>query len=192
LFTGIIEEIGSVTKNQSGELKVSCMKLLSDAQYGDSIAVNGVDLTISEIYENELEFNVMPETFRKSNLLNAVEGTKVNLERSLTLQTKLSGHLVRGVVETTCKLISLEDESNAIIATYEVDPTFLKYILIKGPITLDGASLTIISKNKNCFAVSLVEWTQQNTNLIQANIGKLVNLETDIFARYIDQLIDRD
>jgi len=192
LFTGIIEEIGLVTKNQSGELKVSCMKLLSDAQYGDSIAVNGVDLTISGIYDNELGFNVMPETFRKSNLLDAIKGTKVNLERSLTLQTKLSGHIVRGVVETTCQLISLEDENNAIIATYEVDPIFLKYILIKGPVTLDGASLTIISKNENSFAVSLVEWTQQNTNLIESKIGKLVNLETDIFARYIDQLIDRE
>ncbi|MDG1990158.1 MAG: riboflavin synthase [Dehalococcoidia bacterium] len=192
MFTGIIEEIGLVTKNQSGELKVSCMKLLSDAQYGDSIAVNGVDLTISGIYDNELGFNVMPETFRKSNLLDAIKGTKVNLERSLTLQTKLSGHIVRGVVETTCQLISLEDENNAIIATYEVDPIFLKYILIKGPVTLDGASLTIISKNENSFAVSLVEWTQQNTNLIESKIGKLVNLETDIFARYIDQLIDRE
>ena len=134
----------------------------------------------------------MPETFRRSNLIHQTDGSSVNLESSLTLQTKISGHIVRGVVETTCFLESLSEEQNAIVASYKTDAEFLKYILIKGPVTLDGVSLTVISKNTESFAVSLVEWTQQNTNLLMRENGDEVNLETDIFARYIEQLIDRD
>ncbi|MFB0900913.1 MAG: riboflavin synthase [Dehalococcoidia bacterium] len=192
MFTGIIEEIGIVEKNKSGQLIIQCSKILSDAQLGDSIAINGVDLTISKIFPNSLGFDIMPETFRKSNLVNSIEKSKVNLERSLTLQTKLSGHIVRGVIETTCNLFSMDKEDNAIIATYQVSPQYLNYILKKGPVAIDGVSLTVISKNKDSFSVSLVEWTQKNTNLLERKIGALINLETDILARYVEQLIDRD
>lgn len=192
MFTGIIEEVGIVTENHDGKLVIKCEKLVEDANLGDSIAVNGVDLTVNKINDNLIHFDVMPETFRRSNLIHQTDGSSVNLESSLTLQTKISGHIVRGVVETTCFLESLSEEQNAIVASYKTDAEFLKYILIKGPVTLDGVSLTVISKNTESFAVSLVEWTQQNTNLLMRENGDEVNLETDIFARYIEQLIDRD
>ena len=192
MFTGIIEEVGIVTENHDGKLIIKCEKLVEDANLGDSIAVNGVDLTVNKINDNLIHFDVMPETFRRSNLIHQTDGSSVNLESSLTLQTKISGHIVRGVVETTCFLESLSEEQNAIVASYKTDAEFLKYILIKGPVTLDGVSLTVISKNTESFAVSLVEWTQQNTNLLMRENGDEVNLETDIFARYIEQLIDRD
>lgn len=191
MFTGIIEEVGTVEENQDGKLIISCKKIVKDANLGDSIAVNGVDLTVNKINNNLIHFDVMPETFRRSNLIHQTDGSSVNLESSLTLQTKISGHIVRGVVETTCFLESLSEEQNAIVASYKTDAEFLKYILIKGPVTLDGVSLTVISKNTESFAVSLVEWTQQNTNLLMRENGDEVNLETDIFARYIEQLIDR-
>lgn len=192
MFTGIIEEVGIVAENHDGKLVIKCEKLVEDANLGDSIAVNGVDLTVNKINGNLIHFDVMPETFRRSNLIHQTDGSSVNLESSLTLQTKISGHIVRGVVETTCFLESLSEEQNAIVASYKTDAEFLKYILIKGPVTLDGVSLTVISKNTESFAVSLVEWTQQNTNLLMRENGDEVNLETDIFARYIEQLIDRD
>ena len=191
MFTGIIEEVGIVTENHDGKLVIKCEKLVEDANLGDSIAVNGVDLTVNKINDNLIHFDVMPETFRRSNLIHQTDGSSVNLESSLTLQTKISGHIVRGVVETTCFLESLSEEQNAIVASYKTDAEFLKYILIKGPVTLDGVSLTVISKNTESFSVSLVEWTQQNTNLLMRENGDEVNLETDIFARYIEQLIDR-
>ena len=191
MFTGIIEEVGTVEENQDGKLIISCKKIAEDANLGDSIAVNGVDLTVNKINNNLIHFDVMPETFRRSNLIHQTDGSSVNLESSLTLQTKISGHIVRGVVETTCFLESLSEEQNAIVASYKTDAEFLKYILIKGPVTLDGVSLTVISKNTESFSVSLVEWTQQNTNLLMRENGDEVNLETDIFARYIEQLIDR-
>tara|TARA_Y100001970_G_scaffold294173_1_gene447943 strand:- start:1896 stop:2474 length:579 start_codon:yes stop_codon:yes gene_type:complete len=192
MFTGIIEEVGTVIENQAGKLIIQSEKIIDGADLGDSIAVNGVDLTVNKINNNSIHFDVMPETYRRSNLMHHTQGSTVNLESSLTLQTKISGHLVRGVVETTCTLVSFKEENNAVIASYKTDIQFLKYILIKGPVTLDGVSLTVISKNTNSFSVSLVEWTQQNTNLLMREIGDEVNLETDIFARYIEQLIDRD
>ncbi len=192
MFTGIIEEVGIVAENHDGKLVIKCEKLVEDANLGDSIAVNGVDLTVNKINDNLIHFDVMPETVRRANLIHQTDGSSVNLESSLTLQTKISGHIVRGVVETTCFLENLSEEQNAIVASYKTDAEFLKYILIKGPVTLDGVSLTVISKNTESFAVSLVEWTQQNTNLLMRENGDEVNLETDIFARYIEQLIDRD
>ena len=192
MFTGIIEEVGTIIENQDGKLIISSEKVIFEADLGDSIAVNGVDLTVNKIKNNSMYFDVMPETFRRSNLINHPQGSSVNLESSLTLQTKISGHLVRGVVETTCSVVNFNKEKNAIIASYKTDPQFLKYILIKGPVTLDGVSLTVISKDAESFSVSLVEWTQQNTNLLMREIGDEVNLETDIFARYIEQLIDHD
>ena len=109
MFTGIIEEVGTVEENQDGKLIISCKKIVKDANLGDSIAVNGVDLTVNKINNNLIHFDVMPETFRRSNLIHQTDGSSVNLESSLTLQTKISGHIVRGVVETTCFLESLSE-----------------------------------------------------------------------------------
>jgi len=190
MFTGIIEEIGTVLSHGIGELILECPVVTSDADLGDSIAVNGVDLTVRSIGENNLSFDVMNETYNCSNLEGLKKGDFVNLERSVTAGTKLSGHIVRGVVETTCSILQFKDDNDSIIASYQVQPEYLKYIVMKGPVCLDGVSLTVMGRDQNSFSVSLVQYTQENTNLTQRNIGDRVNLETDIFARYVEQILE--
>lgn len=190
MFTGIIEEVGTVRSHEGGELVIECDLILSDAALGDSIAVNGVDLTVRTIDEDALRFDVMTETYRRANLEKLTPGDAVNLERSVTGATRLSGHIVRGVVETTCTLDSFTPEGEAIIARYLVEPEFLKFIVMKGPVTVDGVSLTVMARDDESFSISLVQYTQEHTNLMGYQPGDQINLETDIFARYVDQLLE--
>jgi riboflavin synthase len=190
MFTGIIEEVGTVRAHEGGELVIGCDLIRSDAALGDSIAVNGVDLTVRTIDDDALRFDVMNETYRVANLGSLQPGDAVNLERSVTGATRLSGHIVRGVVETTCTLDSFTPEGEAVIARYRVDPEYLKFIVMKGPITVDGVSLTVMARDEESFSVSLVQYTQEHTNLMRHQPGDQINLETDIFARYVDQLLE--
>lgn len=190
MFTGIIEELGTVRRREGGVLVIGCSTILEDSRLGDSIAVNGVDLTVRAIDGWSMTFDVMNETFNRSNLGELVEGDVVNLERSVTGATRLSGHIVRGVVETTCSLVSLTPDADAIIARYRVSPEYLPYIAMKGPVCVDGASLTVMGRDADSFSVSLVQYTQEHTNLTRRKPGDSINLETDIFARYIEQILD--
>ena len=190
MFTGIIEEVGEVRAREGGELVIACRTILEDVALGDSIAVNGVDLTVRTIGDDSLSFDVMPETFRRSNLGEAAPGARVNLERSVRPLDRLSGHIVRGVVETTCRLDSLTPEGEAIIARYRPPADYLPYILMKGPVCLDGASLTVMARDEESFSVSLVQYTQEHTNLTSRQPGDSINLETDLLARYIEQLLE--
>jgi riboflavin synthase len=157
---------------------------------GDSISVNGCDLTCTYFEEDGFHANVMPETYRRTNLGKLKPGDVVNLERALTLAQRLGGHLVRGVVEATGELVSLTPESEALIARYTAPPEILRYTIVKGPITIDGVSLTVIDKTDETFAVSLVQFTQEHTNLTRRAPGDRVNLESDIIGRYVGQLLD--
>ncbi len=189
MFTGIIEEVGTVRRADQGTLVIECRKILEGTVLGDSIAINGVDLTVAAIDGALLTFNCMPETYRRSNLGELAEGAGVNLERSLTLATRLSGHLVRGVVEATGTLVSLTPEGDALIARYNAPAEILRHCVVKGPITVDGASLTVVAKDAESFSVSLVQYTQEHTNLVGREAGDSVNLESDIIARYVDELL---
>ena len=189
MFTGIIEEVGVVQEAGAGTLRIAATTVLADAQLGDSIAINGVDLTVAELDGGAFFANVMPETYRRSNLRNLVAGDRVNLERSLRAADRLSGHIVRGVVEGTGRLRALTAEADAIIARYDAPPELLRYMVVKGPVAVDGASLTIVDKDATSFAVSLVQYTQEHTNLTQRVPGDEINLETDILARYVDELL---
>lgn len=189
MFTGIIEEVGKVLEAGDGVLRIEAPIVLDDAKLGDSIAINGVDLTVAQISEREFMANVMPETYRRSNLANLRAGDRVNLERSLRPLDRLSGHIVRGVVEGTGTLESLKAEDDAIIATYVAPPDLLRFVVVKGPICVDGASLTVIAKTERTFAVSLVQYTQEHTNLTDREAGDTINLETDILARYVGELL---
>ena len=189
MFTGIIEEVGSVLKGENGTLVIGCTRILDGSQLGDSIAVNGVDLTVTEMDGESMTFNCMPETYRRSNLGELKAGDAVNLERSLTPTTRLSGHIVRGVVEATGRLLSMTPEGEAVLARYAAPPDILRHTVVKGPITIDGASLTVIAKDQSSLTVSLVQFTQEHTNLTQKQPGDSVNLESDILARYVDQLL---
>jgi len=189
MFTGIIEEVGTVVEAGEGSLRIRAPQILSDARLGDSIAINGVDLTVAAIDSETFFANLMPETYRRSNLGDLVAGDLVNLERSVRPMDRLSGHIVRGVVEATGTLRSLAPEGDAIIAWLDAPPELLRYMVVKGPVCIDGISLTIIAKDGQGFAVSLVQYTQEHTNLIRRRPGDRINLETDILARYVEQII---
>lgn len=190
MFTGIIEEIGTVREANEGKMIINAKKVLWGTNLGDSIAINGCDLTCTYLEEDGFHASVMPETYRRTNLGDLKPGDEVNLERALTLAQRLGGHLVRGVVEATGTLESFTPEGNAIIARYHAPPEILRYVVLKGPITIDGASLTVMDKTPDTLSVSLVEFTQQHTNLMRRAPGDRVNLESDIIARYVDQLLE--
>lgn len=189
MFTGIIEEVGRVRAREGGVLVIECSTIIEGTQLGDSIAVNGVDLTVRTMDEQSMTFDVMPETYRRSNLGASSAGDRVNLERSVRPMDRLSGHIVRGVVETTCTLDGFTPEADAIIARYLVTPDYLRFIVMKGPICVDGVSLTVMGRDAESFSVSLVQYTQEHTNLTSREPGASINLETDILARYVDQLL---
>ena len=189
MFTGIIEEVGTVKETERGRLVIGCQKILRGTNLGDSIAINGVDLTVAQMEEDSFLANVMPETYRRSNLGQLKPGDAVNLERSLYVGARISGHIVRGVVEATGTLLSLTPEEDAVIARYAAPPQILRYVVVKGPIAIDGVSLTVIAKDETSFSVSLVRYTMENTNLTRKEAGDAVNLESDIIARYVEQLL---
>ena len=189
MFTGIIEEVGTVLEADRGRLRIACRKVLAGTELGDSVAINGVDLTVMQMDEESLHFQCMPETYRRSNLGQLRPSDPVNLERSLTLASRLSGHLVRGVVEATGTLLSLTPEEDAVIARYGAPADILRHTVVKGPITIDGVSLTVIAKDDRSFTVSLVQYTQEYTNLTRRSLGDTVNLESDIIARYVEELL---
>ena len=189
MFTGIIEEVGSVTEAGEGAMWIRAPFILTDAKLGDSIAINGVDLTVAEIVGETFFANLMPETYRRSNLGELRAGDLVNLERSVRPTDRLSGHIVRGVVEATCILHSFTPEAEAVIVRYTAPRDFLKYIVVKGPVCVDGISLTVVAKDADTFSVSIVQYTQEHTNLLRRKPGDRINLETDIIARYVEQFI---
>ena len=189
MFTGIIEEVGEVVAADAGVLRIRAPRILGDAKLGDSIAINGVDLTVTAIEADCFLADVMPETYRRSNLGDLATGAPVNLERSVRPSDRLSGHIVRGVVEGRATILSFQPESAAIVARFSTPPELLRYMVVKGPVTIDGASLTIIDKTTDSFAVSLVQYTQEHTTLVRKLPGDSVNIETDIIARYVESLL---
>jgi riboflavin synthase len=189
MFTGIIEEVGTVREAGAGRLVIEARRTVEGTNLGDSIAINGVDLTVASMGKTDFTFNVMPETYRRSNLDLLAAGDHVNLERSLTLATRISGHLVRGVVEGTGRVISFTAEADAVLARYSAPTELMRYVVVKGPIAVDGVSLTVVERDEGSFVVSLVTYTQENTNLTRRKVGDAVNLETDIIARYVEQLL---
>lgn len=190
MFTGIIEEVGTVTEAGEGTLWIRAPHILTDANLGDSIAINGVDLTVAEIRDDTFFANLMPETYRRSNLGELRAGDLVNLERSVRPNDRLSGHIVRGVVEGVGSLHSLTPEGEAIIARLLAPPELLRHMVVKGPVCIDGISLTIVAKDEESFSVSLVQYTQEHTNLVNRKPGDRINLETDIIARYVEQYVE--
>lgn len=189
MFTGIVEEVGTVHVAEGGVLTIECHDIVEGTKLGDSIAVNGVDLTVREMTAGSMTFDVMPETFRRSNLRDARPGDLINLERSVRPNDRLSGHIVRGVVEATCSLESLTPEGEALIARFRPPAEYMRYIVMKGPVCVDGVSLTVMERDDATFSVSLVQYTQEHTNLTRRQPGASINLETDIIARYVEQLL---
>jgi riboflavin synthase len=191
MFTGIIEELGTVLQSGS-RLRVGCATVLSDLTPGASIAVNGVCLTAVDITPDSFSADLAPETLRRSNLGDLVVGSRVNLERPATLTTRLSGHLVQGHVDATAELVSLDalgDENYwlSIRIPSELD----RYLVHKGSITVDGISLTIASLDSNLVGITIIPHTFINTRLGTLKPAARVNIEVDVIAKHVEKLLAR-
>jgi riboflavin synthase len=190
LFTGIVEEVGNVRSVAPGRLVINAKRVTWGTNLGDSIAVNGCDLTAVYFDEDGFEANVIDETYKRTNLGDLKPGDPVNLERALTLAGRIGGHLVRGVIEYTGTLASFTPQEHSVVARFFAPKEILRYTIVKGSIAVNGASLTIIDRDEESFSVGLIPYTQEHTNIMNLRPGDRVNLESDIIARYVEQLLD--
>lgn len=188
MFTGIIEEIGTIKESSSRRLVIEARKVLEGTRVGDSIAVNGACLTIASIDKDNFSVDIMPETLRHTNLGKLHYGDLVNLERALVIGSRVGGHIVQGHVEGVGKVISMLPEDEAVIMKISTPRGLSPYIVVKGFIAVDGVSLTVTDCNSSSFNVSLVAYTQQNTILGSKKPGSWVNLEVDVIAKYVERL----
>jgi len=188
VFTGIIEEVGRVISAGPGKLTIAASDVLQGMEFGESIAVNGVCLTITSFNSNSFSVDMMPETLKRTNLGLVSAGDEVNLERPLALGGRLGGHLVQGHVDDTGRVTSVTWDNEAVIMGIEAPPEVRRYTVEKGFIAVDGVSLTIIAKDADSFCVSVVDYTRKHTNLGGRRVGDPVNLEVDIIAKYVEQL----
>jgi len=189
LFTGIIEEVGHVSRIGGGSLVIDCHKVLEDVQLGDSIAVNGVCLTVTHFDKSSFTADVMPETVRRTSLAELKKGSPVNLERALTLASRLGGHIVSGHIDSTGEIVKFADEGNAILMTISAGPELLRYIVEKGSVALDGISLTVAKVTDSDFTVSLIPHTREVTNLGSKKTGSPINIETDVLGKYVEKML---
>ncbi len=193
MFTGIIEEIGTLAAirkgNQSISLTVSCHKVLEGTKIGDSIATSGACLTVTSLLETGLTADVTPETLRRTAFAEWPVGTRVNLERALTLSSRLGGHLVSGHIDGTGRIVEKRNVGNSVEISVSADAALMKYILGKGSVAVDGVSLTVAARETGRFTVSVIPETAGKTTILERRIGDLVNLECDMVGKYIEQFL---
>lgn len=186
MFTGIIEEVGRLKSLDGGRIEISCEKILSDINIGDSISTNGICLTVVDYGENYFAADVMPETFRKTSLADK----NFNLERALKVGDRLGGHIVSGHIDGVGKILNIRAEGNALLIDVTAESHLLKQIAPKGSVALDGISLTVVDAGAESFSVSMIPHTREVTNFKFKRVGSLVNVETDILAKYVERLIN--
>jgi len=195
MFTGIIEDIGTVktlqSDRQSMNITVISPKMVADVKLGDSIAVNGVCLTVTHFNEQELVMDIMPETVKATNLWQLTAGDAVNLERAMPANGRFGGHFVAGHVDGVGKIVRKRPMANAVYIDIELSEELTSFCIPKGSITIDGTSLTLFHVNKNSVTVSLIPHTYKETVLGTKKIGALVNVETDLVGKYIIHQLQR-
>ncbi len=189
MFTGIIEEAGSVVSVAVGKLVIAAGKVLDGIQSGGSIAVNGICLTVTDFDDTTFTVDVMPETIRRTNLERLHPGERVNLERPVGLGGEIGGHLVQGHIDGTGRVASITREGEAVLIRFETPPELIRYIVEKGFIAVDGTSLTVVDKDATSFSVSIVGYTREHTILADRKTGDTVNLETDIIGKYVAEFM---
>ncbi|MBI2858358.1 MAG: riboflavin synthase [Chloroflexi bacterium] len=187
MFTGIVEEMGTVEDASRQSLKVAARKVLGDLALGDSVAINGACLTVTNIGPSGFSVDVMPETRARTNLGRVQRGERVNLERALTLKSRVGGHLVQGHVDDTGTVISSIRDENAVRLQVSAPAGVTRYLVQKGFVAVDGVSLTVTSCGERDFGVSLVGFTLAGTTLGETRPGRQVNIEIDIIAKYVEQ-----
>lgn len=193
MFTGIVEETGIVkalsANTLPAKIQIQCNQVLNDTQIGDSIAVNGVCLTATEISKPTFTADIMKETLERSSLGDLKVGSIVNLERAASLNTRLGGHIVSGHIDGTGKISKIEEIENTHWYTIKCDNNLLNLIVEKGSITIDGISLTVARVSHEDFQVSIIPHTLRETTLMGKKVGDKVNLENDIIGKYVEKLL---
>ncbi len=193
MFTGIVEEVGTVLsinkQSESAQISIKCKRILDGLKLGDSVAVNGVCLTIVDILNNSFKVDVSFETISKSNIGSLSINSRVNLERALKLSDRLSGHLVLGHVDSKYTISKIEKKGNFYILGVAIDSYVYKYCITKGSITIDGISLTINKVFKDYLELTIIPHTFENTNLMYKKIGNYVNIEVDVLGKYVEKML---
>ncbi|HWI54363.1 MAG TPA: riboflavin synthase [Desulfobacteria bacterium] len=193
MFTGIIEEMGKIKKihkgTDSARLTIDADVVLTDVKLGDSIAVNGICLTVVNFSRSVFEVDVMAETLRKTNLEELKPGDVVNLERALRVGDRFGGHIVSGHIDGVGVISRQQREDIAILTEIEAPPEVMKYVVTKGSVAIDGISLTVVNCTDKAFIVSLIPHTAKMTTLGYKKTGDRVNLESDIIGRYVERLM---
>lgn len=193
MFTGIIEEIGvireSVKSDKQAFITVECKKILDGSKTGDSIAIDGVCQTVTAIDKNSFSVQISSETLDVTNFSKLKTGSKVNLERALTLNSRLGGHIVTGHIDGLAKVKNIQKKSGFYDIKFEFEKDLLKYVAKKGSVTLNGVSLTVANVVSNEFSVAIIPHTFENTNLNCLKTGDFVNIEVDILAKYVEKIL---
>ncbi len=187
MYSGIIEELGTVKHCSTTGLIIEAHQVLEDLAIKDSIAVDGICLTVTDLGENWFHVDTMPETLRRTNLGSLQVAAKVNLERSLAANGRIGGHIVQGHIEAAVTVLSLQEDGIGLSVEIEL-PTHLRpYIVSKGFVALNGISLTVVEAKEDHFSIALIPYTREHTNMGQIRPGTKLNLETDILGRYVAQ-----
>jgi riboflavin synthase len=193
MFTGIIEEIGTIKAIHKGRISASlAIKaeiVTQDLKIGDSVNTNGACLTVTSFNSSSFTVDVMAETMRKTNLSMLSPGAKVNLERALKLSDRLGGHMVSGHIDGTGEISEIFTEENATWFRIHTENEILKYIIKKGSVAIDGISLTVAEVEDHFFKVSIIPHTADETTLLQKKVGSIVNIENDMTAKYIERFL---
>lgn len=194
MFTGIVEEVGTIRglniNGHSGNIDIQANIVTEDAKLGDSIAVNGICLTVTSLKSDGFTADVMAETVRRSSLKEAKVGSSVNLERAMAANGRFGGHIVSGHIDGVGTITEYKSEENAIWVTITTSDEILMGIVEKGSICIDGISLTVAYIDEKCFKVSIIPHTAKNTILVKKKVGDLVNLENDIVGKYVQRLMN--
>ena len=191
MFTGIVEEVGAVTQINDQGMTVKGSKVMGDLKIGDSVAVNGACLTVVAQTATEFSVDLSPETMRRTSLGDLTTGSGVNLERALKVSDRLGGHIVQGHVDGTGRVMSSREDGDSIIFRIRAPKRLMPYVVEKGFIAVDGISLTVVKRSTSSFTLAVIPYTLHNTNLGALSAGKRVNLEADILAKYVENLLDR-
>lgn len=193
MFTGIIEETGSIKKISKKVanilLEVKAKKALKDIKIGQSISINGVCLTVIDFSKESFTVEATEETQEKSNIRDLKENDKVNLERTLPVTGRFDGHFVAGHIDGTGKLVKVSKNKDSVLLTIEINETLGKYVVNKGSIAVDGISLTVVKLENNVFTVNIIPHTFENTNLKYRKAGDKLNIEFDIIGKYIEKML---
>lgn len=193
MFTGLVESMGTVrslqTEGEGRRLTIDAALFGNDISLGESIAINGVCLTVVETNPGVASFQLAPETLRKSNLGSLMAGSQVNLERALRLGDRLGGHWVQGHVDGVSAMLRREPDGDWERFIFHLSPSLTRYLVAKGSITVNGVSLTVVDTNADSFSVALIPHTLTITNLGMLKPGDPVNLEVDILAKYVERLL---